>query len=145
MEQEQLTCPSGQTAAPPCDPEVFERVWRRVMPGDRPDCPFRLPGDEAESAPEAPPAVPDGAGTALAVPATILFILGILALAYTVRQDLPWSPYHALPFLALAAGLLGFVYTLSMLEAYELLVHNDQHTQTFLFRLRRKLQSKLDA
>ena len=68
MEQEQLTCPSGQTAAPPCDPEVFERVWRRVMPGDRPDCPFRLPGDEAESAPEAP-AVPDGAGTALAVPA----------------------------------------------------------------------------
>ena len=83
--------------------------------------------------------------TALAVPATILFILGMLALAYTVRQDLPWSPYHALVFLALATGLLGFVYALGMLEAYELLVHNDQHTQTFLFRLRRKLQSKLDA
>ena len=82
--------------------------------------------------------------TALAVPATILFILGILALAYTVRQDLPWSPYHAVVFLALATGLLGFVYTLSMLEAYELLVHNDQHTQTFLFHLRRKLRSKLD-
>ena len=32
MEQDHLPCS--------CDQEVFERVWRRVMPEDRPDCPF---------------------------------------------------------------------------------------------------------
>ena len=35
MEQEHLPCA--------CDRETFERVWRRVMPEDRPDCPFVLP------------------------------------------------------------------------------------------------------
>ena len=34
MEQDHLPCS--------CDQEVFERVWRRVMPEDRPDCPFTL-------------------------------------------------------------------------------------------------------
>ena len=32
MEQDHLPCS--------CDQEVFERVWRRVMPEDRPDCPL---------------------------------------------------------------------------------------------------------
>lgn len=82
--------------------------------------------------------------TLLAIPCTTLFILGMLALAYTVRTDLPWSPYHALVFLGLAAGLLGFVHTLGTLEAYDLLVHNDRHTQGLWFQLRRKLRSKLD-
>ena len=44
MEQDHLPCS--------CDQEVFERVWRRVMPEDRPDCPFTLGEDAA-----APPAV----------------------------------------------------------------------------------------
>ena len=35
MEQEQLS--------PSCDQETFARVWRRVMPEDRADCPFVLP------------------------------------------------------------------------------------------------------
>ena len=33
----------GQCGA---DREVFERVWRRVMPEDRPDCPFTLYSEE---------------------------------------------------------------------------------------------------
>ena len=39
MEQDHLPCS--------CDQEVFERVWRRVMPEDRPDCPFTLGEDAA--------------------------------------------------------------------------------------------------
>lgn len=42
-----------------CDREVFERVWRRVMPADRPDCPFTLYGEERTApVPEPAPAEP---------------------------------------------------------------------------------------
>lgn len=42
----------GQCGA---DREVFERVWRRVMPEDRPDCPFTLYSEEeTEQAPIQP-------------------------------------------------------------------------------------------
>ena len=37
----------GQCGA---DREVFERVWRRVMPEDRPDCPFTLYSEEEQVA-----------------------------------------------------------------------------------------------
>ena len=52
MEQEHL---SSQ-----CDQETFERVWRRVMPEPRPDCPIVLPAGPAASPAvrEAPPALP---------------------------------------------------------------------------------------
>ena len=39
-----------QTPFPGVDREVFERVWRRVMPEDRADCPFTLPEAEAPAA-----------------------------------------------------------------------------------------------
>lgn len=70
MEQEHLTCPSNPTLTPSCDPEVFERVWRRVMPQDRPDCPFRLRGEEETAAGETASS-PEAAeeSTALAIPA----------------------------------------------------------------------------
>lgn len=42
MEQDKLPCAG---AAPDEAREKFERVWRRVMPTDRPDCPFTLFGD----------------------------------------------------------------------------------------------------
>lgn len=38
------------------DREVFERVWRRVMPTDRPDCPFTLYSEEEGAAPMPGPA-----------------------------------------------------------------------------------------
>lgn len=60
MEQDRL--PSGY------DPEVFERVWRRVMPEDRPDCPFTLP--QREEAP-AVPALPAVAAAPAPVPVQI--------------------------------------------------------------------------
>ncbi len=58
MEDTSLTRPGPGMCG--CDREVFERVWRRVMPADRPDCPFTLYGEEgaapmAEPAPAEPP------------------------------------------------------------------------------------------
>ena len=44
MEQDQLPCASARQAG--ADREAFERVWRRVMPEDRPDCPFTLYSEE---------------------------------------------------------------------------------------------------
>ena len=48
-----------QTPFPGADREVFERVWRRVMPEPRPDCPIVLPTEPAASPAvrEAPPAL----------------------------------------------------------------------------------------
>ena len=58
MEQEHL---SSQ-----CDQETFERVWRRVMPEPRPDCPIVLSAEPAASPAvrEAPPALPAVAASA---------------------------------------------------------------------------------
>ena len=58
MEQEHL---SSQ-----CDQETFERVWRRVMPEPRPDCPIVLPAEPPASPAvrEAPPALPAVAASA---------------------------------------------------------------------------------
>ena len=50
MEQEHL---SSQ-----CDQETFERVWRRVMPEPRPDCPIVLPAEPAASPPSGRPRRP---------------------------------------------------------------------------------------
>lgn len=44
---EQNNLGPGQCGA---DREVFERVWRRVMPEDRPDCPFTLYSEEEQAA-----------------------------------------------------------------------------------------------
>lgn len=56
---EQTSLPTPQPGPGQCgsDREVFERVWRRVMPADRPDCPFTLFGDGEAAPSEAPPAL----------------------------------------------------------------------------------------
>lgn len=79
----------------------------------------------------------------VAVPCCILFVAGIVALAATKRGYLPWSEYHAFIFLGLAAGLLGFVYTAGMLDAYEQLVENEKYTGRLLFKLERKYEQRL--
>lgn len=47
MEYENLPCPGQTEGLSVDDRAVFERVWRRVMPEDRPDCPFVLEEDSA--------------------------------------------------------------------------------------------------
>ena len=57
---------------------------------------------------------------------------------------LPWSELHAFVFLGLGAGLLGFVYTAGMLDAYEQLVENEKYTRRLLFKLRKKVRTKIE-
>lgn len=56
----------GQCGA---DREVFERVWRRVMPEDRPDCPFTLYSEEEGEKPAAVPAMERQKGAPVPAPA----------------------------------------------------------------------------
>ena len=49
---------------PPCDRETFEKVWRRVMPQQRDDCPFQLYSDMEEEATDLAPVAPAQAMTA---------------------------------------------------------------------------------
>ena len=50
-----------QNSIPGMDREVFERVWRRVMPEDLGDCPFTLGQEDSQQAgglPAVPAAAP---------------------------------------------------------------------------------------
>lgn len=47
-------------------------------------------------------------------------------------------------FLALAVGIFGMVFSSGTMATYEVLVHNDSYSNRFWFRLRRKVQSKID-
>ena len=40
-----------QALLPGCDREVFERVWKRVMPQAREDCPFETAAEEPRRRP----------------------------------------------------------------------------------------------
>ena len=82
--------------------------------------------------------------TSVAIPCTILFILGIIILALTVRGHFAWSEYHSFVFLGFGAGFLGFVYSAGVMEAYELLVNNEQYSTHFFFKLKRKIKRKID-
>ena len=55
---------------PGVDREVFERVWRRVMPEDRADCPFTLPEAEPAAAIRPAPADAEAADTSGDPPST---------------------------------------------------------------------------
>lgn len=81
---------------------------------------------------------------AVAVPCTTLFIVGILAIVTTVRGYFAWSEYHSFVFLGLAIGLLGVVYSAGVMEAYELLVKNEQYSKSFSFKIKRKIRGKID-
>lgn len=80
---------------------------------------------------------------AVAIPCMILFIIGILALALTARGHLTWSEYHSFVFLGLAIGLLGLVISIGIMEAYELLVENEQYSTKLLFKIKRKIKEKI--
>lgn len=82
---------------------------------------------------------------AVAIPCTVLFVVGVSLLALTARGYLPWSGYHSLVFLGFAAGLFGFVYSLSIMDAYELLVRNEQYSTSLSFKIRRKIREKIDT
>lgn len=80
----------------------------------------------------------------VAIPCTILFILGITILTLTVRGYFSWSEYHSFVFLGFAIGFLGFVYSAGVMESYELLIKNEQYSKRFIFKLKRKIKEKID-
>lgn len=77
-------------------------------------------------------------------PCTMLFVVGIIAIALTVREYIEWSQYHSFVFLGFGIGLLGFVVTASTIEAYELLVKKGQHCDRFFFKMEKKFKEKID-
>ena len=81
---------------------------------------------------------------AVSIPCTTLFVVGILVIALTVRGHFTWTEYHSFVFLGFAIGLLGFVYSAGVMEAYELLVNNEQYSTRLLFKLRRKIKKRID-
>lgn len=74
----------------------------------------------------------------------VLFIAGILLLAITVRDLIPWTDYHVLIFLGLAIGVFGFLYSVGSMEAYEILVRNEDYSNGAWFKLKRKVRDKID-
>ena len=104
---EQNNLGPGQCGA---DREVFERVWRRVMPEDRPDCPFTLYSEEEteqtavqtmegqKGAPVPPPALPpEERGAALVpVPAEVSGGDGAVLQALIADELSDWRTYQAL-------------------------------------------------
>ena len=81
----------------------------------------------------------------VAAPSVVLLVSGLLALAAASRGMVPWTGYHALAFLVLAAGLWGSVWSLSAMDGYELLVENQRHCAGVWFKLRRRLRGKLES
>ena len=82
--------------------------------------------------------------TAVAIPCTVLFVAGLLALVFTVRGNIPWTDYHSLVFLGFAVGVFGFVYSAGAMEAYELLVNNETYSKGFGFKIKKKIREKIE-
>lgn len=81
---------------------------------------------------------------AVAIPCTILFVIGILSLALTAGGYFSWSEYHSFVFLGFSVGLLGFVYSSCVMEAYELLIQNERYSARLCFKIKRKIRETID-
>lgn len=79
----------------------------------------------------------------IAMPSVSMFIIGMIVISLTVGGTIPWTGYHALVILVFAASLFGYVYSLGLMGAYELLVRNEKHTGSLWFRLKKKIREKL--
>ena len=81
---------------------------------------------------------------AMSVPSIILFIAGILAVSFTMSGRFVWSEYHSFVFLGLAVGLFGFCYFAGVMDAYELLIRNEQYSSCLSFKIKRKIKNKIN-
>lgn len=78
------------------------------------------------------------------IPSLIVMIIGFLVLVFTVRGYIGWTEYHSFAFLGVSIGLLGFIYCAGIIEAYELMVKNEQYSSRFLFKVKRKIKEKIN-
>lgn len=77
----------------------------------------------------------------IAIPSVILFILGAIALGIKGNR---WSEYYSIAFLGFGIGLWGFAYSAGVMESYELLVENEKHTSSLLFKVKVKIREKIE-
>lgn len=82
--------------------------------------------------------------TVVFIPSIILFIIGILAISLTIKGQFAWSEYHSFVFFGFAIGLMGFCYCAGAIDAYELLIKNEQYSARLLFKIKRKINDKID-
>ncbi|MDE6952238.1 MAG: helix-turn-helix domain-containing protein [Erysipelotrichales bacterium] len=80
----------------------------------------------------------------IAILSTVLFVVSLLILGLTDKGYLVWSEYHSFVFLEFGVGLLGFVYSIGIMESYELLVKNERYSNSLLFKIKRKIREKID-
>lgn len=80
----------------------------------------------------------------IAIPCIFLFVVGFLIIALTMGRHMEWTEYHSFAFLGFAIGLLGFVQSIGTMDAYELLVKNEQYCDRLSFKIRRKLKRKFE-
>lgn len=73
------------------------------------------------------------------IPCSFFFVVGLIIIGVTMKGHIEWTDYHAFVFLGLALGLFGFVQSLSTMDAYELLVKNDQYCDRLSVKIRRKI------
>ncbi len=81
---------------------------------------------------------------ALLLPSILLFVMGILAVSLTMSGEFAWSEYHSFVFLGFAAGLFGFCYCAGVIDAYELLLNNDQYSSGLFFKIKRRIRDKIN-
>ncbi len=80
----------------------------------------------------------------IAIPCTVLFVVGLITLILTGKGYLLWSEYHSFVFLGFSVSIFGFVYSFGLMEAYELLVENERLSKSLFFRLKKRLREKID-
>lgn len=77
----------------------------------------------------------------------VLIVIGVIPIFVVTKGYLTLDfshLYFAGFFLVIAVGVLIFGYSLELSEAYQLLANNKEHTNTFLFRIKRKVKKLLD-
>ena len=80
----------------------------------------------------------------VAIPCTFLFVVNMVLLAITAKRHIGWTQSLSLIFLGFAVGIFGFIYSIGTMCTYELLVKNDQYCDRFLFKLKKKIRSKIE-
>lgn len=83
----------------------------------------------------------------LVIAGLLCFVIGILPLLLTRKNFIPVSfiePLIVICILFIATGIGLVISTLSILEAYDLLVNNEKHSQTLSKKIVRKVRKKLD-
>lgn len=99
MEQEQLPCVSAAE-----DRDRFERVWRRIMPEDRPDCPFILSGEKEPFEHRFMPPEGDVPTPEDALPPSVELGLGLMV---PMAQSPAVEGENDVPLLGLASAIHG--------------------------------------